>query len=136
MPKLNWNPPKPPTRTTATYTWNPQSDDGFHYAALVRNGGTLRSGTRIPPRKWDEYALGKVDLANTFADSFRRSDDLQRAFRDTAQTYNREMQKAIASRIWDWPRRTVRKSGEVVGSPRDIVDTGNLLDSQKLEFGR
>jgi phage gpG-like protein len=36
------------------------------------------------------------------------------------------MQANMNSVIWSWPRETNRKSGGIVGSPRDIIDTGNL----------
>ncbi|MBD2437338.1 hypothetical protein [Nostoc sp. FACHB-110] len=38
-------------------------------------------------------------------------------------------QDAIASEIWEWPRETVRQNSDIVGSPRDIVDTEELIDS-------
>lgn len=38
-------------------------------------------------------------------------------------------QDAIASDIWEWPRQTVRRNGDVVGSPRDRVDSEELIDS-------
>jgi hypothetical protein len=34
---------------------------------------------------------------------------------------------------WPWPWETVRQNGSVVGSPRDIVDTGELKNSQFIE---
>jgi len=136
MPKLNWNAPKISRKTTAQFTWSPVSEDGFHYAALVHNGGFFRLGGQYPARPWTKRALSEVDLVDTFADSFRRSDSLERAFEDTANTFFRENQKAIASRVWSWPNETRRKSGEIAGRRRDIVDEGTLLDSQKLEFKR
>lgn len=41
------------------------------------------------------------------------------------QNFNYE----ISQPLWNWPRETLRKSGEVVRSPRSIVDTGELLRS-------
>ena len=32
---------------------------------------------------------------------------------------------------WEWPRLTRRRSGRTVGSPRDIIDTGELLNSKQ-----
>lgn len=134
--QLNWNPPKAPTKKTAVYTWSPVSDDGFHYAALVHNGGKLRNGTDYPAREWTQKALEGVDLPEVFADEFKRNDSLEKAFQNTAQTYFRENQRAISSRSYSWPRETLRKSGEIAGRRRDIVDEGNLRDSQELEFRR
>lgn len=34
---------------------------------------------------------------------------------------------------WNWPRETRRKNGEIVTSPRDIVDTQELKNSQFVE---
>ena len=36
------------------------------------------------------------------------------------------LQANMASSIWDWPGTTLRVSGQSVGSPRNIVDTGLL----------
>lgn len=40
-----------------------------------------------------------------------------------------EMQAAIGSPVWSWPRETQRSGGAPVGSPRNIVDTGLLRAS-------
>lgn len=34
---------------------------------------------------------------------------------------------------WSWPRTTYRRNGTIEGSPRDIVDTGAFLGSQRRE---
>ena len=34
---------------------------------------------------------------------------------------------------WTWPNKTLRKNGQEVTSPRDIVDLGNLRASQRRE---
>lgn len=41
-------------------------------------------------------------------------------------------QEEIKSDQWEWAGITRRKNGETVGSPRNIVDTGELLDSLKI----
>lgn len=41
-----------------------------------------------------------------------------------------KFRELIESPVFEWPGTTVRRSGEVVGSPRNIVDLGNLRDSQ------
>ena len=133
---LNWNPPKLPNRATAVYIWDPVSPDGFHYAALVHNGGKFRNGGDYPGRPWTRKALEEANLPDTFADEFKRTGSLERAFESTALAYFRENQKAITSKIWSWPNNTRRASGELAKRRRDIVDLGNLLDSQKLEFKR
>jgi hypothetical protein len=40
--------------------------------------------------------------------------------------------EAIASKEYEWPGDTRRANGQTVGSPRDIIDTGELDSSQQL----
>lgn len=54
------------------------------------------------------------------------------AMEDFAQAIGEGYQEEIESPQWTWLRVTKRKSGAVVGSPRDIVDLGNLKNSQQL----
>lgn len=42
---------------------------------------------------------------------------------------NGRFQVAIGRKVWSWPRETVRSNGRPVGSPRTIVDTGLLRQS-------
>lgn len=49
----------------------------------------------------------------------------------TAEVANTAFKDAIEQPLYEWPRTTVRKSGEVVSTPRNIVDTGDLRDSQE-----
>lgn len=42
----------------------------------------------------------------------------------------------LANPKWDWPGVTKRRNGEVVGSPRDRVDTGELIDSLVITQNR
>jgi hypothetical protein len=56
------------------------------------------------------------------------------AFVDTCNDLDTPLKESISSDIWEWPRITHRRSGEVVGSPRNIIDLGNLQKSQKLFF--
>ena len=41
-----------------------------------------------------------------------------------------QFQEEIRDTQFGWPNKTRRKNGELVGSPRDIVDTGNFASSQ------
>lgn len=61
---------------------------------------------------------------------------LARAASDAAQqAVFRELsgrfQQAIRTPAYGWPRNTLRQNGQMVGSPRDIVDTGTLLRQQQ-----
>nr|WP_290224193.1 hypothetical protein [Trichocoleus desertorum] len=53
------------------------------------------------------------------------------SFEATVDAYAEQCQIEITSDKWDWPRTTHRQNGEVVESPRSIVDTGELRDSQQ-----
>jgi hypothetical protein len=54
------------------------------------------------------------------------------ALTDTAQVVDVAMTNAISSDIWQWPRPTKRKNGRIVNSPRNIIDSADLLNSQKM----
>ncbi len=67
------------------------------------------------------------------------------AARATATDLNARFQDAIGAEVWAWPRKTIRyrrkgkgkrkkKAGIEVGSPRNIVDSGDLRRSNKLEI--
>jgi hypothetical protein len=53
------------------------------------------------------------------------------AWKDTAQELDGAFRQAITSPLYEWPRPTPRSNGQIAGSPRDIVDRGELRDSQK-----
>jgi hypothetical protein len=67
-------------------------------------------------------------------DSFR-SDDLIRRLPKILSDYGAVLDKALKSEVqrvqYPWPGVTVRRNGETVSSPRDIVDTGAFLRSQR-----
>ena len=43
------------------------------------------------------------------------------------------LDEAMTANTWSWPRDTLRKSGELAGSSRDIVDMGRLYGSQQIK---
>ena len=55
------------------------------------------------------------------------------SFDEMVGEFAQEINFQIEDTKWDWPRETVRKNGSVVGSPRDIVDKGDLKNSQFIE---
>ena len=63
----------------------------------------------------------------------RLTDRLQEAYAGVVSDMNDAVFDAIESPIWDWPRITERANGTTVFSPRDVVDTGYLRDSQGVE---
>lgn len=54
----------------------------------------------------------------------------RRILSDYGDVLGPQLQNEIAKPQFDWPRKTRRRNGQVVGSPRDIVDTGEFIDSQ------
>lgn len=55
------------------------------------------------------------------------------SFDEMVSEFAQEINFQIEDTKWNWPRETVRKNGTVVSSPRDIVDTGELKNSQFIE---
>lgn len=59
---------------------------------------------------------------------------ISKAFRDVADEFAEANQDAIASPVFSHPNSTLRTGGgrvRLVGSPRDKVDSGALLESQQ-----
>lgn len=52
------------------------------------------------------------------------------AFVGAVQKLHRQFQKTVDSPVFEWNRTTYRKNGEIVGSIRNAIDTGELLQSQ------
>ena len=61
-------------------------------------------------------------------------DAINAAFSATVSDVANASKNAIESERWAWANTTVRSDGSVVGSPRDIVDTGELRDSQEVSI--
>ena len=55
------------------------------------------------------------------------------SFDEMVGEFTQEINFQIKDDKWPWPRETVRQNGSIVGSPRDIVDTGELKNSQFIE---
>lgn len=60
----------------------------------------------------------------------------QRTFDLAMDWADKDFDQQMASEKWQWENsdpqnRTRRKNGQVVGSPRDIIDTGDLLQSKR-----
>lgn len=122
----NWNPPQLNYKK-ATYSWN------VPYAADVHEGVITNNAVK-PARPWTDYAVGQIDAEKEFQAAYNDTEDLTESFQSLVSVYFGEFQNAITSPIWRWNRVTYRKSGEVVSSPRDIYDLGNLFRSQEVEL--
>lgn len=70
--------------------------------------------------KLDPKALKKLDRA------------LSKSFQKTVKVYAENCRAAIESEVYDWTDTiTYRQNGEIVTSPRDSDDTGELKNSQQ-----
>jgi hypothetical protein len=54
-------------------------------------------------------------------------------FEEDMERLNEMFQMAIESDLYPWSGLTRRQNGEIAGSPRNIVDTGELRDSQTFK---
>ncbi|MGL5060906.1 MAG: hypothetical protein ACRC62_13100 [Microcoleus sp.] len=54
------------------------------------------------------------------------------ALAETNQELARSAQRNLRAKRWNWDRVTRRRSGQIVFTPRDIVDTGQLSRSMKF----
>ena len=54
-----------------------------------------------------------------------------KTFYELVPELDRQFTKEIQAVQWSWPGPTIRKSGRIATSPRDIVDTGDLMRSQQ-----
>lgn len=55
--------------------------------------------------------------------------NLTHAFSKANEQLEPRFRQQFDNPAWAWPRSTLRKSGQVVSSPRSIVDSGALRDS-------
>ena len=67
-------------------------------------------------------------------DSSKLDRAIAAALEETANELNESFHQSIIDPKWQWDRVTVRRSGEVAGSPRNIVDLGTLRDSQDFKI--
>ena len=65
-------------------------------------------------------------------DHNRISKAVTSAFDATIDRLSDEFDNAITADVWQWSGVTVRRNGDIVSSPRDIVDEGSLLGSQVI----
>ena len=123
-----------PKFQVATFKWN------VDYAAKLHEGWTLKNGESAPARPWvwvtaDSFNF-KKEFSTILSSNSSKSKSLGEAIKDSfvklSNGFGEEMQNSIQSPIWNWPRYTLRKSGDLVGSPRDIVDLGGLINSYSL----
>lgn len=104
---------------SCTFTWD------VEYSAAVHEGAVFTDGRSMPARPWTRTAMRDFDFEGVFAKLFARyNGDFDRAFRETCLLLGRKFTEEISSPKWQWTD----------GENRDIVDTGLLRASQKVEF--
>lgn len=84
-------------------------------------------------RPWVDYVIDNADHQGMLQDAVVTL-DIEQTFVNYAYSLGFEFQEAIEADIWEWPRTTIRSTGEVAGLRRNAVDTGALRDSQDIEF--
>lgn len=135
MVKAKWKTVNIPRRRIATYAYSAPESVGVH------EGYTTRNGTVFPSRPWISLTVEQYDFLSalktrieTLQQTLPFDAALVKAFDDLAGDFGEAMQQNIQNPIWQWPRITERQSGEIVFSPRNIVDLGTLLKSYSLEI--
>ncbi|QLE42216.1 hypothetical protein FD723_18525 [Nostoc sp. C052] len=68
--------------------------------------------------------MGKINI-----DLNKINSAINKAFDVVVGAQGEAFQNAIASDIWEWPRETLRQNGDLVGSPRNILDSEELYNS-------
>jgi hypothetical protein len=129
MVKLKWNPP--PIKSMLAVFYN--EDDA---AVFAHEGTTRMDDSETPARPFITAGAESVDVLKEFKANYSgqiRLGAVERAFEAVADQIHEEIMYLITEDVWDWDRRTYRKSGEVVDSPRNIVDLGGVRDGQKCE---
>lgn len=58
---------------------------------------------------------------------------IDRAFSRLVEEFEGLQIDQLTDEKWQWYRQTLRRNGTLVGSPRDIIDTGTLRDSLAIE---
>lgn len=126
--RLDWNPPRIEIKK-ARYKWNK------NYAAINHEGGISKDGTKFYPRRWTQVAIQRfVNVPLTFQQQYYSTQDIEAAFFNTVEALSQGFNDAMDWEGYDWQGATLRSDGELVTTPRNIVDTGALKHSQTIDF--
>lgn len=128
--KLDWHPPEIEP-ITATFSWD------VPYAAIVHEGGVTSTGYIYSARPWTDAAIQEdVFMEDVLYDAYvENGENLNKAFISAMWTLFDSFHNMMSAWEWYWPDDTKRKNGTFVrAGDRDIIDLGNLYDSQTLEF--
>lgn len=126
--QINWRNIDIKTRK-AIYKWD------VDYAAIVHEGGTTSTKQDYPARPWVNRTVeGRFDIVNAFEQELNTASTYDAMFDNVAEQLGDAFKQSIEAEIYSWDNETKRKNGMIVGSPRDIVDIGDLRDSQTMEL--
>lgn len=115
--RITFNAPKIPA-------YKARHNSDANYSTIVVNGAYRDDGSIMPARDFISDAVAMTDF------SICNGADIKQEFIDINNRLHTNIKSSIQSDKWEWDRETCRKSGQVVDSPRNIVDTGELLNSQ------
>lgn len=124
---LEWNPPNISDRAAHLIS-------GAEHSSSVVFGFERKDGSIAPARDFFSAAVNETDLQGIFAGEFNRSGSTDQAFEEATRSLHEAIKDAIKSDRWQWNKTTKRKNGETVSSPRDAVDTRELLNSQSIDW--
>lgn len=71
-------------------------------------------------------------MANIKINTQKIDKAINTAFDKTCDRLSQAFDDAIADEIYSWPRETKRRNGRIAGKTRDIIDTGELLESKQV----
>jgi len=125
--EIKWNNLHVPKRKSAVLSWNTS------YAAFVHEGYTRGEGDIAPARPWVNQTIDEFDFVQELKHELASTDSIDSAFESMANSFGESCQENIELDIWNWDRTTVRSNGEVVSSPRNIIDTKELYNSYTIE---
>lgn len=125
--EAKWNNLSVPRNKKAILSWNTR------YAAYVHEGYTRQDGSTAPARPWVNAAIDEFEFIEELKNKLVNAGSIGDAFESMANEFGESCQDNIESSIWNWDRETKRLNGQVVGSPRDIIDTEELYNSYSIE---
>lgn len=133
----NWNNINIPRSRAAILSWHKNYPQKSSYAAIVHEGGTTAKGVGVPSRPWVSDTINSF-TGNKFNQSrdyyIMISQDIEDWFDAIAEDFGQACQTQMEQVVYDWGTTTLRENGELVSSPRNIIDMGHLRDSYQIEF--
>ena len=120
--KLTWNNKAFQKPKTVTYVWRTE------YAADVHSDP-------LTGRPWVYRTVQQyTDVVSLMQNRLNSTGNVTRAFEDTGHDLSRSFTRVMSLPVFYYPGITQRTNGEVVGSPRNIIDTKELIESQYYFF--